>query len=96
MIRPSSEITPGARFEEDLDADSLDLVEVVLRLEETFEIDIPDTLEIESVPFVGVNVSWTDQAVGDVVQHLPDLNTGLVHIGDQPIYDDPIAPFGAR
>jgi benzaldehyde dehydrogenase (NAD) len=22
------------------------------------------------------------------------LNTGLVHIGDQPIYDDPIAPFG--
>jgi benzaldehyde dehydrogenase (NAD) len=22
------------------------------------------------------------------------LNTGFVHIGDQPIYDDPIAPFG--
>jgi benzaldehyde dehydrogenase (NAD) len=22
------------------------------------------------------------------------LNTGLVHIGDQPVYDDPVAPFG--
>jgi benzaldehyde dehydrogenase (NAD) len=22
------------------------------------------------------------------------LHTGFVHIGDQPIYDDPIAPFG--
>ena len=32
------------------------------------EMDAPFALEIESIPFVGVNVSWTDEAVGDVVQ----------------------------
>jgi hypothetical protein len=30
------------------------------------EMDAPFALEIESVPFVGVNVSWKDEAVGDV------------------------------
>ncbi len=44
-------VTPAARFEEDLDADSLDLVEVVLRLEETFDVKIPEgeMQEVETV-----------------------------------------------
>jgi hypothetical protein len=32
------------------------------------EMDQPFELEIDEVPFVGVNVSWTDEKVGDVVQ----------------------------
>ena len=35
-------ITPDARFVDDLGADSLDTVELVMALEEEFEIDIPD------------------------------------------------------
>jgi acyl carrier protein len=36
------DITPGASFINDLGADSLGLVELVLAFEEAFEIDIPD------------------------------------------------------
>ena len=36
------QITPDASFVEDLGADSLDTVELVMALEEEFEIDIPD------------------------------------------------------
>jgi hypothetical protein len=32
------------------------------------EMDVPFEVEIDTVPFVGVNVSWTDAKVGDVVQ----------------------------
>jgi acyl carrier protein len=45
-------VTADARFKEDLDADSLDLVEVVLALEERFGIEIPDE-EIAGVKTVG-------------------------------------------
>ena len=36
------EVTPEASFVEDLGADSLDTVELVMALEEEFEIEIPD------------------------------------------------------
>jgi len=36
------QITPEASFVEDLGADSLDTVELVMALEEEFEIEIPD------------------------------------------------------
>jgi hypothetical protein len=32
------------------------------------QMDAPFALDLDSVPFVGVNVSWTDDRVGDVVQ----------------------------
>jgi acyl carrier protein len=45
-------VTADARFKEDLDADSLDLVEVVLALEEKFGIEISDD-QIAGVKTVG-------------------------------------------
>jgi len=38
----ASEVTPEASFVEDLGADSLDTVELVMAFEETFNIEIPD------------------------------------------------------
>jgi len=37
-----SEVTPEASFTNDLGADSLDTVELVMKLEEYFDIEIPD------------------------------------------------------
>jgi acyl carrier protein len=37
-----SKITPSARFTDDLNADSLDLVEMIMSLEEEFGVEIPD------------------------------------------------------
>ena len=37
-----SEVTPNAHFIDDLGADSLDIVELVMTFEEAFEIEIPD------------------------------------------------------
>lgn len=37
-----SQVTPEASFEEDLNADSLDLVELIMTLEEQFGIAIPE------------------------------------------------------
>jgi len=37
-----SEVTPSASFVDDLGADSLDTVELVMAFEEAFEIEIPD------------------------------------------------------
>jgi len=37
-----SEVTPSASFVDDLGADSLDQVELVMALEEAFDVEIPD------------------------------------------------------
>jgi acyl carrier protein len=38
----TQQLTPEAKFVEDLGADSLDIVELVMALEEEFGLDIPD------------------------------------------------------
>ena len=38
----ADEVTPEASFIEDLGADSLDIVELVMAFEEAFDLDIPD------------------------------------------------------
>jgi len=38
----ADKVTPQASFQNDLDADSLDVVEMVMALEEEFDIEIPD------------------------------------------------------
>jgi acyl carrier protein len=37
-----AELTPASRFVDDLGADSLDVVELVMALEEAFDVDVPD------------------------------------------------------
>lgn len=36
------QVTPEANFQNDLNADSLDVVEMVMALEEAFDVEIPD------------------------------------------------------
>ena len=48
---PEEKVTMEARFGDDLDADSLDLVELVMALEEQFEITV-DESELEGVETV--------------------------------------------
>jgi len=47
----ASKVTPDARFREDLEADSLDLVELIMQFEEEFEGDISeeDAQQFETV-----------------------------------------------
>lgn len=45
---PDEKIVPAAKFGDDLDADSLDLVELVMALEEEFGVEVPEE-ELEGV-----------------------------------------------
>ena len=46
------QVTMDAKFGDDLDADSLDLVELVMALEEAFEIEVPEE-ELDGIETVG-------------------------------------------
>jgi acyl carrier protein len=63
LARDESDVTIEARFEEDLDADSLDLVEVVLALEEELGVNIPEE-EMEGVKTVGQAVDLVAEKLG--------------------------------
>ena len=47
-----SEVTPEASFQESLNADSLDVVELIMAFEEGFDIEIPDD-DAEKIRTVG-------------------------------------------
>jgi acyl carrier protein len=51
------DVNPNAKFIEDLGADSLDTVELVMALEEHFDIQIPDE-EAEKIVTVGDAVQY--------------------------------------
>ena len=55
------EVIPSASFINDLGADSLDIVELVMAFEEEFEIEIPD------------EVAEKIQTVGDAIEHIKKL-----------------------
>jgi acyl carrier protein len=57
------QVTESARFKEDLDADSLDLVELVMGLEERFDIEVPEE-DLEGVTTVGQAVDLVLSKVG--------------------------------
>ena len=49
---PADKVVPEARFGDDLDADSLDLVELVMALEEAFDITVEES-ELEGIETIG-------------------------------------------
>ena len=53
----ANEVTPEASFVDDLGADSLDTVELVMALEEEFEIEIPDE-DAEKITTVSQAISY--------------------------------------
>ena len=57
------QVKPEAKFIEDLGADSLDTVELVMALEEKFETEIPDE-DAEKL-----------QSVGDVIKFIEDTQS---------------------
>jgi len=56
-------VTPEASFANDLQADSLDVVELVMALEEEFDIEIPDEAA-EQIDTVGKAVDHISEKVG--------------------------------
>ena len=54
------EVTPEASFVDDLGADSLDIVELVMAMEEEFGTEIPDE-DAEKIRTVGEAVSYIEQ-----------------------------------
>jgi acyl carrier protein len=56
-------IAEGSRFKEDLDADSLDLYELVMELEDTYEISVSEEQ--------AAKISTVGDAVDFVLEHAP-------------------------
>ncbi|MBD5138340.1 MAG: acyl carrier protein [Ruminococcus sp.] len=56
----ADKVTTGANIQDDLGADSLDVVDLVMSLEEEFDIEIPD----EAVEGI--------KTVGDIVKYIED------------------------
>ncbi len=52
-------VTPSARFREDLEADSLDLVELIMKFEEEFGGEISDE-DAQKITSVGDAVTYID------------------------------------
>ena len=55
-----NEITPEASFIDDLGADSLDTVELVMAFEEEFDIEIPDE-DAEKLTSVGAAMAYLEK-----------------------------------
>jgi acyl carrier protein len=55
------EVKPESNFVEDLGADSLDVVEIIMALEEKFEIEIPDN-DAENIKTVQDVVDYIEKA----------------------------------
>jgi len=62
-----SEVTPAASFVDDLGADSLDRVELVMALEEAFDLEIPDA-DAEKIVTVQDAVDYIQQHAKSVKQ----------------------------
>ena len=57
------DITPEASFTNDLGADSLDTVELIMEFEKEFDLTIPDE-EAENIGTVGDAVTYLSEKVG--------------------------------
>ncbi|MCE6989125.1 acyl carrier protein [Dyadobacter sp. CY323] len=57
-----SEVTPEANFQNDLGADSLDTVELIMEFEKEFNLSIPDD-QAENIGTVGQAVAYLEENV---------------------------------
>ena len=55
-----SEVTPQASFKNDLGADPLDIVELIMKFEKEFNIGIPDD-QLESISTVGEAIQYIEE-----------------------------------
>ncbi len=58
----AAEVTPGASFTNDLGADSLDTVELIMEFEKEFNVSIPDD-QAEAIQTVGQAISYLEENV---------------------------------
>jgi acyl carrier protein len=58
----ASDVTTEANFKEDLGADSIDLVELIMEFEREFELSIPDE-KAEEIQTVGNAIEFLEQAI---------------------------------
>lgn len=58
----ANEVTPESSFIDDLNADSLDLVELVMHMEEVFDVEIPDE-DAESIRTVQDAINYIDNHI---------------------------------
>ncbi len=59
-IEDAGRLTPEANFLTDLDADSLDTIELIMEFEKEFDISIPDE-EAEKISTVGDAISYLEE-----------------------------------
>lgn len=60
---PEEKVTEDARFQEDLGADSLDVVELVMKMEDSFDIEVPEE-DAEKIQTVKEVVDYILNKVG--------------------------------
>ena len=59
----AAEVTETASFQNDLGADSLDIVELIMDFEKKFEIDIPDDDASDKITTVGDAIKYIEDKV---------------------------------
>ena len=59
----ASEVMPGTTFTEDLGADSLDIFQIIMGIEEEFDIEMPSE-EVEQIVSVGDAVEEIKKLIG--------------------------------
>ncbi|MCX8022387.1 MAG: acyl carrier protein [Syntrophorhabdaceae bacterium] len=59
-----SEVVPEAKFIDDLGADSLDIVELIMALEDAYGIEIPDE-DAEKMETVGDAIKYIEQRLAE-------------------------------
>ena len=60
-----ADVTPEASFTNDLGADSLDTVELIMELEKVFEITIPDEEAGEKIQTVGDAIEYIEKKLAE-------------------------------
>lgn len=62
LVIDASEVTAEANFKQDLGADSIDLVELIMEFEREFELSIPDE-KAEEIETVGNAIEFLEAAI---------------------------------